>query len=118
MRLHRADAAMMRPGQASLQPPRSWWQWQLPDESTEDRRGVSIHVARSVRSHARFVVVVLGVGLTGGTESPWRVGLTDGTESPWRVGLTDGIESPTVVVLRVFRARAYVFRTRKIVNNA
>ena len=86
MRLHRADDARMRPGQASLQPPRSWWYQQLSNESTED------HPCRtlvSVRSHASFVVVVLGVGLA------------EGFESPWRVGLTDGIESPTVI-LRVF----------------
>ena len=36
VRLHRADDAMMRPGQASLQPPRPWWQQQLSNESTED----------------------------------------------------------------------------------
>ena len=29
VRLHRADDAMMRPGQASLQPPRSWRQQQI-----------------------------------------------------------------------------------------
>ena len=29
VRPHRVDAAMMRPGQASLQPPRSWRQWQI-----------------------------------------------------------------------------------------
>ena len=67
----------------------------------------TIHVARLspfARTRA-FVVVVLGVRLA------------DGCESPWRVGLTDGIESPTVI-LRVFRARAYAFRTRNMVNNA
>ena len=31
----------------------------------------------------RFVVVVLGVRLADGIESPWRVGLTDGIESPY-----------------------------------
>ena len=49
----------------------------------------SFHPCRTlvfVRSHARFVVVVLGVRLA------------DGIESPWRVGLTDGIESPTVIL--------------------
>ena len=69
VRLHRADDAMMRAGQASLQPPRSWWLGQLSNDGTEDRSGVP-----------SLVVVVLGV------------------ESPWRVGLTDGIESPTVIL--------------------
>ena len=80
MGLHRADDAKMHLGQASL-------------FHREHRRPTwSFHPCRTLvflRSHARFVVVVLGVGLA------------DGLESPWRVGLTDGIESPTVI-LRVF----------------
>ena len=48
-----------------------------------------------VRSHAQFVVVVLGVGLADGIESPWRAGLPDRIESPWRGGVESVLsESP------------------------